>query len=118
VGGQLDEAELPRIFIMGAKVANLCKTGSVYVDSFEDLLEAYELIGEQLPLLLEREALFRHHPYMAKALESIYMDILEFHQQALRFFSGNSQYIDSSCYEADTSFNRVKEHDQMHVERL
>jgi hypothetical protein len=65
----------------------------VYVDSFEDLLEAYELIGEQMPLLLERESLFRNNSRMNKVLELIYMDILKFHRQALRFFQGNSQSI-------------------------
>jgi hypothetical protein len=60
------------------------------VDSFENLLDAYELIGEQLPLLFERESLVRRNAHMEKALESIYMDILKFHRQALRFFQGNS----------------------------
>jgi hypothetical protein len=52
------------------------------------LLEAYENIGEQLPLLSEYETVFRENPHMIHALEMMYIDILEFHQHALRFFSG------------------------------
>jgi hypothetical protein len=51
-------------------------------------LDAYEQIGEQLPLLQEYEALFHHNPHMLQALELMYIDILNFHQDALRFFSG------------------------------
>lgn len=58
-------------------------------DSFETLLEAYYEIGEQLPLLQEYENLFNENPYMVQALELMYIDILEFHQQAMRFFSGS-----------------------------
>ena len=52
------------------------------------LLDAYEQIGEHLPLLQEYEALFHHSPHMVQSLELMYMDILEFHQDAMRFFSG------------------------------
>ncbi|KAL5121669.1 hypothetical protein ACEQ8H_000355 [Pleosporales sp. CAS-2024a] len=75
-------------FIWGP-IRFLLLTGSVYADSFEDLLEAYEQIGEQLPLVLDRELLFRNNPSMTTALEWIYMDILRFHQKAIRFFHGN-----------------------------
>jgi len=52
------------------------------------ILEAYELIGEQLPLLMEYESLFHANPHMVKALEMMYIDILDFHQHAIRFVSG------------------------------
>jgi len=51
-------------------------------------LDAYYQIGEQLPLLQEYEDMFDGNPHMVLALESMYIDILEFHQQAMRFFSG------------------------------
>lgn len=69
------------------------------MDSFESLLDAYELIGEQLPLLVERESLFGSNTPMQKALESIYIDILKFHRQALRFFQGSSQSLILTNYE-------------------
>lgn len=64
------------------------QTASTVADSLETLLEAYYQIGEQLPLLKDYEQLFADNPYMVQALELMYLDILEFHQQAMRFFSG------------------------------
>ncbi|KAF1829385.1 C2H2 domain-containing protein [Decorospora gaudefroyi] len=66
----------------------LLLTASTFTDSFEILLDAYERIGEQLPLLSEYDSLFHTSPHMIGALELIYIDILEFHQQAMKFFSG------------------------------
>ncbi|KAH5205185.1 hypothetical protein HBI18_154700 [Parastagonospora nodorum] len=95
-------------FIWGP-IKFLLLTGSEYVDSFETLLDAYELIGEQLPLLLERESLVRRNIHMEKALESIYMDILKFHRQALRFFQGNrlKTMIKSMWKSFDTEFQGI-----------
>lgn len=67
------------------------QTASNFVDSFDTLLDAYEQIGEQLPLLAEYESLFHESPHMLEALELMYIDILEFHQHALRFYSGKGQ---------------------------
>ncbi|KAF2680197.1 C2H2 domain-containing protein [Lentithecium fluviatile CBS 122367] len=66
----------------------LLLTASNFTDSFDVLLDAYEQIGEQLPLLQEYEDLFHHSPHMIQALVLMYIDILEFHQNAIRFFSG------------------------------
>ena len=93
-------------------------TASTFADSFETLLEAYEKIGEQLPCLEEYNALFHNNAYMIDALELMYIDILEFHQQAMRFFSGkrmchlnNLDSTRSYSTSLDTIF-------QIHVERL
>ncbi|RYN46116.1 hypothetical protein AA0118_g12682 [Alternaria tenuissima] len=66
----------------------LLLTASTFADSFDSLLDAYERIGEQLPLLAEYHSLFSNSPHMVDALELIYVDILDFHQQACKFFSG------------------------------
>ncbi|CAN9394852.1 unnamed protein product [Alternaria alternata] len=66
----------------------LLLTASTFADSFDSLLDAYERIGEQLPLLAEYHSLFSESPHMIDALELIYIDILDFHQQACKFFSG------------------------------
>ncbi|RYN73552.1 hypothetical protein AA0120_g12593 [Alternaria tenuissima] len=66
----------------------LLLTASTFADSFDSLLDAYERIGEQLPLLAEYHSLFSNSPHMVDALELIYIDILDFHQQACKFFSG------------------------------
>ena len=52
------------------------------------MLEAYGQIAENLPLLHDYEELFRTSPHMIQTLELMYLDILEFHQDAMRFFSG------------------------------
>jgi hypothetical protein len=63
------------------------------MDSFDTILDAYAQIGEQLPLLSDYESLFYTSPHMINALEMMYMDILEFHQQALKFFSGKCEFF-------------------------
>jgi hypothetical protein len=67
------------------------QTASTYTDSFETLLDAYEQLGEELPLLSEIESLFGENDHMTEALEWIYMDILNFHRHAMRFFQGKSK---------------------------
>jgi hypothetical protein len=67
--------------------------------SFETLLDAYEQIGEHVLLLAEYEKLFTFNPLMVVALERIYLDILEFHEHAVRFFSKKRkhQYFHALC---------------------
>ncbi|KAJ4353923.1 uncharacterized protein N0V89_005654 [Didymosphaeria variabile] len=88
----------------------LLLTASTVTDSFETLLEAYCEIGEQLPLLQEYEKLFKENPYMIQALELIYIDILEFHQQAMRFFSGSrwKKFFRAMWKDFDTKFGGIK----------
>ncbi|KAL1608317.1 hypothetical protein SLS60_003257 [Paraconiothyrium brasiliense] len=88
----------------------LLLTASTVTDSFETLLEAYFEIGEQLPLLQEYEKLFKENPYMIQALELIYIDILEFHQQAMRFFSGSrwKKFFRAMWKDFDTKFGGIK----------
>lgn len=63
------------------------QVASNWADSFDILLDAYEQIGEQIPLLQQLQSLFEQSPHMRKVLELIYSDILEFHKRAIRFFS-------------------------------
>jgi hypothetical protein len=65
----------------------------VVSDTFDTLLEAYAQIGEQLPLLSEYESLFGSNVHMIEALQWIYIDILTFHQHAMRFFQSTSEWI-------------------------
>ncbi|KAF2474163.1 C2H2 domain-containing protein [Lindgomyces ingoldianus] len=95
-------------FIWGP-IKFLLLTASTLADSFDTLLDAYEQIGECLPLLSEYESLFRQNPYMLQALELIYMDILEFHQHALRFFTGKvwKRFFRSMWNDFGTKFNGI-----------
>ncbi|PVI07637.1 C2H2 domain-containing protein [Periconia macrospinosa] len=87
----------------------LLLTASNFADSFEILLDAYEQIGEQLPLLQEYEALFWDNPYMVEVLELMYMDILDFHQHALKFFSGKQWRRFFQCRANISQYQRYKE---------
>jgi hypothetical protein len=60
-------------------------------------LEAYEQIGEEIPLLEQYKAIFDYSPYMRKVLGLIYFDILEFHKRAIRFFSGRGK-VPCPCF--------------------
>lgn len=64
----------------------LLQTSSTWATSLDRILEAYEQIGEALPLLQQYESLFTQHTEMRKILVLMYKDILEFHIQAIRFF--------------------------------
>jgi hypothetical protein len=44
-----------------------------------------------MPLLPEYEELFGNNSHMMDALQWIYVDILTFHQHAMRFFHGSSE---------------------------
>jgi hypothetical protein len=55
---------------------------------FESILEAYEDIGEHMPLFQRYERLFPQEQQIGNALELIYVDILRFHQKAVKFLSG------------------------------
>ncbi|CAI7641662.1 unnamed protein product [Penicillium glandicola] len=57
-----------------------------FESAFSELLDTYEYIGENLPLLLQYEDLFRNNPHMIKVLSLIYDDILKFHRIAIQYF--------------------------------
>ncbi|KAF2847250.1 C2H2 domain-containing protein [Plenodomus tracheiphilus IPT5] len=67
----------------------LLLTASTFADSFDLLLDAYAQIGEQLPMLLDYRSLFSSDTKLLDALKAMYIDILEFHQEALKFFTGS-----------------------------
>jgi len=73
----------------------LLQVTSTWADSFDTILDAYQQIGEQIPMLQQYQTLFDHSPHMQRLLEMIYEDILEFHRRALRVFSGpgNSSFL-------------------------
>ncbi|RDW85274.1 hypothetical protein BP6252_02864 [Coleophoma cylindrospora] len=64
----------------------LLQMTSAWAESFDILLDAYQQIADNIPLLLQYQSLFEQSPPMSKVLEMIYEDILEFHRSALRMF--------------------------------
>ncbi|CEJ62169.1 hypothetical protein PMG11_10677 [Penicillium brasilianum] len=66
-------------------------TANTFSEAFSKLLETYQVIGESLPLLEKCQGLLENTPYVRQALESIFNDILEFHEYALCYFQKPSK---------------------------
>lgn len=58
------------------------------MDLFDTLLEAYEYIGSELPNLGVYRELLKHHVGLQRILARVFALILEFHENALRLYSG------------------------------
>lgn len=52
------------------------------------VLDAYEKIGDQMPLIMEYQDIFKDHLGLQEILVKIYADILEFQQNAIKYFRG------------------------------
>ena len=52
------------------------------------ILDAYEKLGQELPLLLEYQRIFENDQSAQEILVKIFADVLEFHHNAIKFFSG------------------------------
>lgn len=69
-------------------------------------------------MMSEYESMFGDNSHMVKALEWIYIDILTFHQRALRFFQGTSKPTVFIIHGADIDRPRTKTHFPRNVEKL
>lgn len=58
-----------------------------------------------MPLLIQYRNLFDSNSQLHEALKLMYVDVLEFHHQALKFFSGNRK-----SFLAITASNRQADH--------
>ncbi|OAP56381.1 hypothetical protein AYL99_09560 [Fonsecaea erecta] len=65
----------------------LLQVSSTWADTLDQILDAYEQIGEALPLLAQYEPVFIQYPETQRVLALMYKDILEFHLPAIRFLS-------------------------------
>jgi hypothetical protein len=54
-------------------------------------MDAYQRIGEHIPLLGQYEKYFRDQPQMFQLLRLIYEDILDFHWKAMKYFKKRSR---------------------------
>lgn len=59
---------------------------SSHGDALNTLLEAYQEIGEHMPLLEQYESLMVNNPYLQQVVGFIYKDILDFHRKAMKHF--------------------------------
>jgi hypothetical protein len=93
----------PMKLILQASVSNdisdepvylrLSKTASHWTESFDTLLDAYQQLAQNIPLLEQYKTLLDDSPHMRSALSTMYEDILEFHLCALRWFTRPSKAI-------------------------
>ncbi|KAF3057116.1 Vegetative incompatibility protein HET-E-1 [Daldinia childiae] len=72
-------------FIWGP-IKLLLLTAATWLESFDALLDAYQLIAENLPTFKIYQNLFRESDSMQELLQCIWVDIFDFHIQALRIF--------------------------------
>ncbi|KAI1458190.1 hypothetical protein F4805DRAFT_150609 [Annulohypoxylon moriforme] len=78
-------------FIWGPMKFILLVTNT-YSEAFHSVLDAYQEIGEQIPLFKGYEELFSSSAHMKSILVLIYRDILEFHREAIRHFKQRRKY--------------------------
>lgn len=106
-------------FVWGP-VKFLLQVASTWSDSFDILLDAYEQIGKEIPLLEQYKAVFENDPHMVKVLGFIYKDILDFHKRAIRFFSGRvwRQVFRSVWSDFKTRFSGILEGLRRHKELI
>ncbi|KAE8378508.1 hypothetical protein BDV26DRAFT_281035 [Aspergillus bertholletiae] len=60
------------------------------VELFDTLLAAYEDIGDELPVLGAHCEVFKHHVGLQRILARVFTLILEFHENAIRLYSGRA----------------------------
>ena len=60
--------------------------------AFDNLLEAYEQLGEATPSLGQKQKVFEVHPRLIKIVELMYADLLEFHEHGIAIFDRPSKY--------------------------
>ncbi|KAI2464722.1 hypothetical protein F4781DRAFT_411946 [Annulohypoxylon bovei var. microspora] len=59
---------------------------NTFSEALHSVLDAYQEIGEQIPLFRGYEELFSSNAHMKSMLVLIYRDILEFHREAIKYF--------------------------------
>lgn len=63
--------------------------------AFDNLLEAYEQLGEAIPSLGQKQRVFEVHPQLIKIVELTYADLLEFHEHGIAIFERPSKCASS-----------------------
>lgn len=77
---------------------------SSHPGAFNELLDAYESIGESLPLLTQYQTLFQAKPHAVRNLWLIYEDLLKFHHIILRYFQQPRRSLSPTYISMHVSF--------------
>jgi len=73
------------------RITNLkIKAAGNATDVFDIILDAYESLGESMPLLVRHHKILDQAP-MTKVLGQIFQDISEFHREAMKLFKGRGK---------------------------
>ncbi|KAK3619537.1 hypothetical protein LTR56_023972 [Elasticomyces elasticus] len=94
----------------------LLLVASSFAEAFNALLDAYQRIAEQLPLLAQVQALFGDDIKMRDPLATMYRDIFVFHRRALKYFKGTvwKQLFQATWKQFNTSFGSLLEDMRQH----
>ncbi|RLM00334.1 hypothetical protein CFD26_108105 [Aspergillus turcosus] len=82
----------PINFIWGP-VKALLRVARARSDLFEALLSAYEKIGFDLPEVGNHCDIFKYHVGLQRVLARLFADIMEFHENAMRLYSGRALQV-------------------------
>ncbi|KAK4220734.1 hypothetical protein QBC38DRAFT_493568 [Podospora fimiseda] len=69
---------------------SILQSSSTFDDAFDSILDVYETIGSQIPVLSGYQSKFNNKPHIQSVLVMIYQDILSFQLEALRYFEQKS----------------------------
>ncbi|KAF2680111.1 hypothetical protein K458DRAFT_393383 [Lentithecium fluviatile CBS 122367] len=96
----------------------LLQTACTFSEAFDALLDAYQQIGEHIPLLTQYEHHFRNQPHMASVLRLFYEDLLDFHWKAMRHFKKPmwKQFFHAVWRSFDTEFGSILRNLRIHRE--
>jgi len=70
------------------------QTASAFIEAFNELLDMYKEIGENIPLLKQYESLFKdpNFGHMRRIVDLLYMEVLKFHHAANKYFKQRRKY--------------------------
>lgn len=68
------------------KLNHCFQISSTFYNAFSELLDVYQRIGENFPLVQQYRELFPDNLRIGKVLVYIYEDMLNFHKEALHYF--------------------------------
>lgn len=72
-------------------LTGLKKMASTFSEALHCILDAYQEIGEEIPLLISYQSMFTTNQHMQQVLKDMYIDILEFHREAMKHFRSRCQ---------------------------
>ncbi|EUC34823.1 hypothetical protein COCCADRAFT_92467 [Bipolaris zeicola 26-R-13] len=84
--GMKEYEKVVSVFLNTSAILAFVWVASTFHEAFDALLDAYQRIGEHMPLLAQYEDYFRNHPQMTRVLRLMYEDILKFHFKAMKYF--------------------------------